>query len=217
MNERLWGGVRAEGVHCRRSAGAARAQGPGSAVTGRSAACRQTTRGGLGLPLCTCCVFQNPKVSFTPLGISRHAMLSANGSRGHTFNRDEDKTACLSGADAWGVPAPPACARGPGGFPGIPRMWEQSPETCASCPGLGSRAGCWWESRNKFWMLVGPLPTARTAGRESARHSSLFGCPARVHRAQEVDRSLRVSLGIALCLNVSSQDTTASCSGIQPI
>lgn len=51
--------------------------------------------------------------------------------------------------------------RDAGGFLGLPTAWEQSPETCASCAwGLGLSRGCWWEVRNKFWLLSGPLPIA---------------------------------------------------------
>lgn len=52
-------------------------------------------------------------------------------------------------------------ARDARGFLGVPTGWEQSPETCASWAwGLGPSGGCWWEVRDKFWLLSGPLPTA---------------------------------------------------------
>ena len=60
VHERQGECTEAERRHCRRGAGAAQAQGPGSAEAGRTAASQQTTRGGLGLSLCTCCVFWNP-------------------------------------------------------------------------------------------------------------------------------------------------------------
>lgn len=56
---------------------------------------------------------------------------------------------------------PVVYARDAGGFLGVPTAWERSPETCASCAwGLGLSGGCWWEVRNKFWLLSGPLPNA---------------------------------------------------------
>lgn len=146
--------IEAERRHCRRGAGAAQAQGPGSAEAGRAAASQQTTRDGLGHAVCF-----GSKQSFTRLGISQHAMLSANGSRGHSFKRDEGKTTCLSGADAQGASVTLARGRGrSSGFVRIPGTWEWCPETCAACLGQGLRGGCWWEAKNKFWLLVGPMP-----------------------------------------------------------
>lgn len=153
VHERQGECTEAERRHCRRGA-AAQAQGPGSAEAGRAAASQQTTRDGLGHA-----VRFGSKRSFTRLGISQHAMLSANGSRGHSFKKDEGKTTCLSGADAQGASVTLARGRGrSSGFVRIPRTWEWCPETCAACLGQGLRGGCWWEAKNKFWLLVGPLP-----------------------------------------------------------
>ena len=128
------------------------------------------------------------KRSFTRLGISQHAMLSANGSRGHSFKKDEGKTTCLSGADAQGASVTLACGRGrSSGFVRIPRTWEWCPETCAACLGQGLRGGCWWEAKNKFWLLVGPLPMECHLEHEPQTWLWLAGpacCPARTYEAQ---------------------------------
>lgn len=83
------------------------------------------------------------------------------------------------------APPPQACVllvascapRDAGGFLGVPTGWEQSPETCASWAwGLGPSGGCWWEVRDKFWLLSGPLPTAvprGTAASPTGRWSGL--------------------------------------------
>lgn len=61
--------------------GAAQAQGPGSAEVGRAAASQQDDQEAWARPLHMLRVLES-KLSFTRLGISQHAMLSANGSRG---------------------------------------------------------------------------------------------------------------------------------------
>lgn len=58
----------------------------------------------------------------------------------------------------------------------------------------GGHGSCWWEARNKFWLLVGPLPNARALGSESLWTGHCMAVPAggsaHVYKAQEVDRSL---------------------------
>lgn len=91
-------------------AGAPQAPAPGPAVwQGRSAASRQMAQGG-PVSLCRLRVFEF-KLSFTQLGISRHATLSANGYVSTVLTGMKAKPR-LSRTDAQGVPALPVCARG---------------------------------------------------------------------------------------------------------
>lgn len=154
VHERQGECTEAERRQCRRGAVAAQAQGPGSA---EGDALRPASRRPVVAWAMLCAL--ESKRSFARLGISQHAMLSANGSRGHSFKRDEGKTTCLSGADAQGASVTLARGRGrSSGFVRIPGTWEWCPETCAACLGQGLRGGCWWEAKNRFWLLVGPLP-----------------------------------------------------------
>lgn len=110
------------------------------------------------------------KLSSTQLGISQHAISECKWlaytqfEQGWRQHRGPLHTGHV--CSWWSVGSTiPVYARGAVGVLGIPTMWEWSPETCASCArGSGLSGGCWWEARNKFWLLSGQLLTASAAG-----------------------------------------------------
>lgn len=92
---------------------------------------------------------------------------SANGLHILNFNRGEGNRTSPSspGMCAPGDQLCPHCQwcmqEMPGASLGGPhRMGTVSWDLCFMGLGLGPSGGCWWEVRDKFWLLSGPLPTA---------------------------------------------------------